>query len=222
MSPRIIHERDADGRLIERVRGDGPRVKVKQISPDRSDTHRELKGEREIIETYDAEQVREWTEGLGREEERGKIDGTITYDANTPRRSNFAEALREAEITAADLGERCGVVGARLERHLIEETIPDPADREAVEAVPGFEDAFPVVVSTPAEQIGGQGAPTNTEAGAAAEAAAAERSKRRDRFAAERAEAIQRRQREVNIRRAELDSGLSKVKAKLDRIVERL
>lgn len=228
MSGQVRYETLPDGRRVEVVKVPGPRVSRKRIARG-SDLHPELRDEFEVTETYDAAEVAEWADALGREGERGKIDGEVS--GAFPRRSRLAAAMIEADLDADALATKA-MLPAELIRNLIDSgDVPGDDQRRQLEAV--VTDPFPEygewiepspnelmdgAVSPRTERHRGEPAPTPEEAEA--------RSRRRAQLAAEvRAEAERRRgaaQRREQARRRELDSGLSGIAAKVRRLSDRL
>lgn len=216
--PRVTRERDPKtGRLVERFRG-GPKVKVEQVTPDRTDVHPELKGERRITETVP---VREFVEALGRHGERAKVDG-VTTASKWPRRSRLADAMAEADdLDAGGLAQ-----AAALPRPMIEDLIKSAgvpasdAHREAIEAV--LPNAFPErrVPASMAETISGASAATG-DAGRAAEARRAERGRTNDQRLREAKQAAERQERGERRRLAELQ-GLPRITAAVARLQAKL
>jgi hypothetical protein len=226
VSARVRYERGPDGRLVE-VFGGGPKVKVEQVTHDRSDVHPELKGERLITETYSSEEVQEWATGLGCEGER-KIDGEVS--GVFPRRSRLAAAMVEADLDAEALAAKAMLPASLIERLIDSGDVPGDDQRRQLEAV--VPDPFPecgeLIEPSPNELLGGveqsrtkrhrgEPAPTRNEAEA--------RSRRRAQLAAEvrqaadRRAAVARRQGERDAARLkELDRGLSGVARRLRRL----
>lgn len=225
MSARVRYERGPDGRLVE-VFGGGPKVKVEQITPDRSDVHPELKGERIVTEIYSGEEVQEWAAGLGREGER-KIDGAVS--GVFPRRSRLAAAMAEADLDAEALAAKVMLPAALVERLIETGEVPGDDQRRQLEAI--VPDPFPecgeLIEPSPNELLGGDApprterhrgepAPTRNEAEA--------RSRRRAQLAAEvrseanRRAAVARRQDARDAARLkELNHGLSGIARRLRR-----
>jgi hypothetical protein len=211
--PKVRFER-RDGRLVEVVSTGGPRVRVEELTKDHSDVHPELKGERILHETYPADEA--WGDDLGHSNEIGKVDGELVGEF--PRRSRLGDAMADAGLDAEQVGQAAALPAAVVSRLVETGEVPGDDQRRQLEAV--LTDPFPErrEALSMAEQIGGTSTATND----AAEAAAAERSKRRDQFARERTQALQRRRREAEQRRRNLDSGLSRVSARIDALWERL
>lgn len=226
MSARVRYERGPDGRLLE-VFGGGPKVKVEEVTPDRTDVHPELKGERRVTEIIPAAEVADWGESLGREGERGKIDGEVS--GAFPRRSRLAAAMDEADLDADALAAKVMLPAALVERLIETGEVPGDDQRRQLEAV--VPDPFPecgeLIEPSPNELLGGvvpprterhrgEPAPTRNEAEA--------RSRRRAQLAAEvrseadrRAAAARRQDARDAARLKELNHGLSGIARRLRR-----
>jgi hypothetical protein len=213
------------GQMIERFFG-GPKV-TRRLIRKGSTLHPELEhDEVEVVETYPAREVRDWQESLGREGERGKIDGAVTGEF--PRKSRLGAAMAEAGLDADALAAKV-LLPVELIRGLIDSgEVPGDDQRRQLEAI--VPDPFPesgeLIEPTPNEINGdaipqadrrkgrGEPAPTRDEAEA--------RSRRRAQLAAEvrseankRAAAVRRQGERDAARRKELDRGLSGIARKL-------
>jgi hypothetical protein len=225
VKPRVTKERDPEtGQLIERIHVPGPRVQKRVIA--KAGEHPEAKEQVEYIETYPAEDVRDWGESLGHEGERGKIDGAVS--GTFPRKSRLSAAMEEADLDADALAAKA-MLPAELIRNLIDSgEVPGDDQRRQLEAI--VPDPFPEygelieptpneltgdAIPTPRERRRGEPAQTRDEAEA--------RSRRRSQLAAEvRSEADRRRakaeRREAALKATDLDG----IGAKLRRLQDRL
>jgi hypothetical protein len=225
VKPRVRYETLPDGRRVERIEVGGPRVSKRVVTP-ADDRHPETNREEAIVtETYAAEDVAEWAAGLGREGERGKIDGAVVGEF--PRKSRLAAAMVEAGLDADALAAKVllpvelihglietGEVPGDDQRRQLESVVPDPFPEsgELIEPTPNEinGDAIPAE----RERHRGEPAPTRGEAET--------RSKRRAQLAAEvRSEADRRAaaaSRRDAARLSELDRGLTGIARRLRRI----
>lgn len=228
MSASLRYETLPDGRRVEVVRVPGPRVSRKRIAKG-SDLHPELRDEFEITETYDAAEVEEWADALGREHERGLVDGAVSGDF--PRRSALQSEMVAAGLDAAALAQAAALPVALIASLAESGELPADAHRAQIESV--LPDAFPqfaeALEPSPNERSGNappsaSTRPTRTEGPnpVAATRAADQRSRDlRGRVRAERADA-QAAQTAVELRAAERRLTFAKVRRGLDRISERL
>jgi hypothetical protein len=225
MKPRITRERDPEtGQIVERFRSRGPRVEQRVIDQG-SDAHPELRPQVETTETYSAEEISEWAEGLDGAGEAAKIDGVLVPDGGEfPRFSRLRERMAEAGYDVEALAERAALPALLIARLVDSGEVPADSHRESIEAV--IPDAFPERHEplSMAEQIqGSSSAPT--AAGTTAETERADRSRRLDARRQAVAEAAHQRRQARDRRKAELDTGLRKILprlAALQRRVDRL
>lgn len=224
MKPRVTRERDPEtGQLIERVSPGGPRVERRVLA--KAGDHPEEREQVEYVETYDAAEVREWAETLGREGEREKIDGEVS--GSFPRKSRLDAAMVEAGVGADELAARA-MLPPELIRGLVDSgEVPGDDQRRQLEAI--VPDAFPEsgepIEPTPNEMLG-DGAPARPVRRrgepALTRQEAEERSRRRAQLAAEVRSEADRRQALARQRERADAARLDELRRGLPRIMQRL